>query len=206
MSIVSVSWCEQCQSGPRCIVNGRCGGNIRPKAELPTIGNGTLIVTVENAGCPGPQSVWLSWGSAFPIERSHIDGRLTYLYMTAPKSPQAGDYLMILSEGPSWPLTFLDPLVSVSCLGRGCIASVSQGTPFYATVSNMQVTSASQLEVSIADSPVVFTLVSSNATETVLLIIPPDCANCRFSPRSHHCRSTCCAMQLDICHVLCRAT
>ncbi len=160
---------------------------MRPTAnELPSSGNGTLILTVENADCPGPQSVWFSWGSTYPVERSSTVDGLTYLELASPESPQSGDFLVMLTDGPSWTLTFLDPAIRVSCTGRSCNAAVTSGQPFYAIVSNMQVTSASQLEVVIADSAATFTLVSSNATETVLLITPPECTNCRFSSRSVH--------------------
>jgi hypothetical protein len=184
VAILGVSWCETCKSGPLCITNRMCGGDVRPTPnQLPSTGNGTLILTVENVGCPAPASVWFSWGRAFPVRRSVSVGALTYLELTSPEAPQPGDFLIMVSEAVL-SVTFANPDITITCLGRGCNAAATQGVPFTVVITKMPVTSASQLEVTIADTRATFTLVSSDDATTVLLITPPACTNCRYSSRS----------------------
>jgi hypothetical protein len=185
VTIASALWCESCQEGGRCIVNGLCANKARPLAnQAPFDGRGTLTWAVENLECGQTPALLFSWG--LTLESSKIVGTAgtrTFIEITPPASPKPGAYLIIMPGG-SWPITFFDSAVTVTCVGStGCNAPVSSGAQFQAIVTNMPVTSASELDVTIADLPAIFSLVSSNASHTVLLITPPDCSACRFSSR-----------------------
>jgi hypothetical protein len=188
LAVVSALWCENCQEGARCIVNGLCANNARPLAnQAPYDGRGILTLALENMECTQIPSLLFSWGLTVESSRIRITGTAgsrTFIEMTPPASPKPGPYLIITSGG-SWPMVFFDSDFSVSCAGSsGCNAPVSTGAQFRAIVTNMPVASASELDVTIADLPVTFALVTSDASHTVLLITPPDCSACRFSSRS----------------------
>jgi hypothetical protein len=195
MAITSVQWCETCQAGSRCIVNGLCGNNVPPVIDqIPNSGKGTVIVSVQHLGCYDYQTVSFSWSEITVEARvSGVSGYITTLEFAPPSAPRAGVYLMTVADAFA-PITFVFPGIQLSCVGAACVAPATGGLPFTALVTNMPVLSAAELEVTIANMPVTFTLTSSTSTETRLLITPPDCSACAFTSRYAHvlCHSSTC--------------
>ncbi len=186
VTIVFASWCASCKANTRCINNGFCSSDgTRPRVnQVPMIRNSTLIVTLQNVGCSTPEVVFFSWGASVPVQRYSTVGTTTTMELMPPESPHGGTFLMMLPSGESWPLTFLDPTLTITCLGQGCNAPVSQGSPVYVVVHNISASSESELIVSIASMDVPFVVVSSTQNQTLLYITPPDCSACRYSSRS----------------------
>ena len=47
--ILSVFWCEACQAGRACLVNGRCAGGVRPEESQAALrGVGRLTLAIQN--------------------------------------------------------------------------------------------------------------------------------------------------------------
>ena len=183
LKLVSALWCERCNSPTACIVRGRCANNVMPMSNaVPFQGQGVLTLTFKNLPCGDVPAIFFSFGVADSTAQVVGSvGNATYVQLSPPKAFQPGRFLMLIPNLDPWPITYFNSDLAVSCLGRGCSAPVSQGAPFYARVTNMPVKSESDLEVTIGEISVSFSVISSNATETLLLITPPDCTSCKFS-------------------------
>ena len=47
--ILSVFWCEACNTGRACLVNGRCAGGVRPEENKAALrGEGRLTLAIQN--------------------------------------------------------------------------------------------------------------------------------------------------------------
>ena len=156
--MLAVRWCEVCQGGRTCLVNGRCAKGVRPTENAAALrGVGTLTIIMRHAPAVAHNaltgaltgvaraSISASLGATTVASLSRVvfqDGGLSAFELWMP-SAAAGGVVAEVSVQPagapvpsiaSFPFAFFDDSISLNCFG--CRAPSSGGAPFLATITN----------------------------------------------------------------------
>jgi hypothetical protein len=208
--VLAVRWCEVCQAGRSCIVNGRCKNGVKPKENsAPLRGVGRLNIVMRNMpavphnaltgalDASSVASISASLGSTAVASFSRVvlqDGDLSAFELSMP-SASAGEVLAEMSVQPadapvpataSFTFTFFDDNIALDCFE--CRKPSSEGTPFRVTITNFLISTAlaasDQITVTFGSEAAAAVTIddSSNGTLTVLEITPPsyECASCSY--------------------------
>ena len=208
--VISVKWCEFCNIGRACLVNGRCkDGKVPKDRRAPLRGVGTLTVQMINApevdvdslGAISPDSVVsASLGEATIASFKRVawkDKSACAFELSTPKGV-AGQFNAEISVQPagtpvpstaSFAFSFYDDNIALGC--GNCWASQNGGIAIPVMLTNFllstDLAASDQIRVlfgSIDASAVEIT--STNTTHTEFLITPPSftCTSCAFKDGS----------------------
>ncbi len=196
--VVSQSACKACNTGKRCLVNGRCGGNAIPFASrAPFSSQSTLTILIDSLNVGASlDSIKANLGSnkaqitaSNIVSASDIMSVVEFQLAQGSANRGADDYSITLTGNTqtslSFRFTFFDDTIDIQCAG-GCLSKVPNGAPVVLAVRGLSVVSNDQIEyVRFGDIPAHFVVDASNSgsSVTAMTVTPPTSVNCSYAAR-----------------------
>jgi hypothetical protein len=199
--VLSALACKVCNVGKRCLVNGRCGGNVPPflnRAPFTTASRVTLFLDSMNAGTAA-SNIRANLGTdqanitaSNIVSASNLMSVIEFQLPDESSNKGLGQFQVYFTGSQKAPfslafsLFFFDDRIELTCSG-GCAARSANAQPVAVTVTGLNITSTDQIEfVKFGTLPASSFAVDSSASGefvTYMTVTPPTVAACAYSSR-----------------------